>query len=212
MDLDDGAFDRELAALLLEQPRAVHQLALVDLPLALRRVEQRQRRQRVGAASSARPAALSGSGSGSGGSTASARPLDRRRRRRPRRGGLQRRGGGADHGGGARRLRRVFRRRSPQRARLGGRDLVGRDSSRPRPRAILASRLAVLAGALSRCFFSTSCRCLLAPALLAPARAARRAPRPSDRCSMLADAREQPAERELRRQDDRRGRAASGSG
>ena len=33
MDLDDRAFDRELAALLLEQPRAVHQLALVDLAL-----------------------------------------------------------------------------------------------------------------------------------------------------------------------------------
>ena len=47
MNLDDRAFDRELAALLLEQPRAVHQLALVDLALGLRRVEQRERRQRV---------------------------------------------------------------------------------------------------------------------------------------------------------------------
>ncbi len=47
MDLHDAAFDRELAALLLEQPRAVHQLALVDLALGLRRVEQRERRQRV---------------------------------------------------------------------------------------------------------------------------------------------------------------------
>ena len=47
MNLHDAAFDRELAALLLEQPRAVHQLALVDLALGLRRVEQRQRRQRV---------------------------------------------------------------------------------------------------------------------------------------------------------------------
>ena len=36
VDLDDRAFDRELAALLLEQPRAVHQLALVDLLLGLR--------------------------------------------------------------------------------------------------------------------------------------------------------------------------------
>ena len=32
MDLGDGAVDRELAALFFEQPRAVHQLALVDLP------------------------------------------------------------------------------------------------------------------------------------------------------------------------------------
>ena len=49
MDLHDRAFDRELAALLLEQPRAFHQLALVDLALDLGRVEQRQRRQRVAA-------------------------------------------------------------------------------------------------------------------------------------------------------------------
>ena len=37
VDLDDGALDRELAALLLEQPRAFHQLALVDLLFAPRR-------------------------------------------------------------------------------------------------------------------------------------------------------------------------------
>ena len=47
VNLHDAALDRELAALLLEQPRAVHQLALVDLALGLRRVEQRDRRQRV---------------------------------------------------------------------------------------------------------------------------------------------------------------------
>ena len=45
MDLHDGAFDRELAALLLEVPRAFHQLALVDLALGAGRIEQRQRRQ-----------------------------------------------------------------------------------------------------------------------------------------------------------------------
>ena len=46
MNLRDRAFDRELAALLFEQARAFHQLALVDLPLGLRRIEQRQRRNR----------------------------------------------------------------------------------------------------------------------------------------------------------------------
>ena len=38
MDLDDGAFDGELAALFFEQPRAFHQLALIDFPLILRLV------------------------------------------------------------------------------------------------------------------------------------------------------------------------------
>ena len=56
MDLDDRAFDRELAALLLEQARAVHQLALVDLALGFGRVEQRKRRQRVRPLLAARPA------------------------------------------------------------------------------------------------------------------------------------------------------------
>ena len=46
MDLRDLAFDGELAALLLELPRRVHQLALVDLALGLGGVEQRRRRQR----------------------------------------------------------------------------------------------------------------------------------------------------------------------
>ena len=46
MNLRDGAFDGELAAFLFEQARAFHQLALVDLPLGLRRIEQRQRRNR----------------------------------------------------------------------------------------------------------------------------------------------------------------------
>ena len=49
MDLHHRAFDRELAALLLEMPGGVHQLALVDLPFALRGIEQRGRRQHVGA-------------------------------------------------------------------------------------------------------------------------------------------------------------------
>ena len=43
------ALDGELAALVLEQPRAIHQLAFVDLALGLGRVEQRERRQRVAA-------------------------------------------------------------------------------------------------------------------------------------------------------------------
>ena len=47
MDLHDRAFDRELAALLFEQPRALHQLALVELPLRLGGVEQGERRQGV---------------------------------------------------------------------------------------------------------------------------------------------------------------------
>jgi len=51
MDLGDGAFDRELAALLLEVARRFHQLAFVDLVLGLRRIKQRDRRQRVRAES-----------------------------------------------------------------------------------------------------------------------------------------------------------------
>ncbi len=46
VNLCDRAFDGELAALLLEQARAFHQLAFVDLALGFRRVEQRQRRNR----------------------------------------------------------------------------------------------------------------------------------------------------------------------
>ena len=105
VDLHDRAFDRELAALLLEQPRPFHQLALVDLPLALRRVEQRQRRERVRP-----PLAL-------GRQLVRLGQRQRRGRRHRRlliagggvglrRGGLQRCRGGADHRGGARRLRR----------------------------------------------------------------------------------------------------------
>ena len=69
MNLDDRTFDREFAALLFEQPRAVHQLALVDLAFAARRVEQRERRQRIGAFACARPAAFQARASGSGGAT-----------------------------------------------------------------------------------------------------------------------------------------------
>ncbi len=47
MDLRDRPLDRELAAFLFQQARAVHQLALVDLALGLGRVEQRQRRQGI---------------------------------------------------------------------------------------------------------------------------------------------------------------------
>ena len=47
MDLDHRSFDRELAALFFQETRAVHQFALVDLALGLRRIEQRERRQRI---------------------------------------------------------------------------------------------------------------------------------------------------------------------
>ncbi len=65
VNLDHRALDRELVALLLEEAGGVHQLALVDLVLALRRVEQRERRQRVAVA--ALPIGVLASKSGSGG-------------------------------------------------------------------------------------------------------------------------------------------------
>ncbi len=46
MNLCDLSFDGELAALLGEQVRGFHQLALVDLAFRLGRIEQRRRRQR----------------------------------------------------------------------------------------------------------------------------------------------------------------------
>ncbi len=49
VDLHHRALDRELAALLLEVPGRVHQFALVHLALGLGRIEQRRRRQHVGA-------------------------------------------------------------------------------------------------------------------------------------------------------------------
>ena len=49
VDLHHVPLDRELAALLLELPGAVHELPLVDFLLRLGRVEQRERRLRVGA-------------------------------------------------------------------------------------------------------------------------------------------------------------------
>ena len=49
VDLHDRTFHRELAAFLFEQPRAVHQLTLVDLAFGPGRIEQSERWQRVGA-------------------------------------------------------------------------------------------------------------------------------------------------------------------
>ena len=49
MNLDNGAFDGEFAALVFEQARAVHQLALVDLDGAASGIEERNGRQGVGA-------------------------------------------------------------------------------------------------------------------------------------------------------------------
>ena len=54
LDLGDRALDGDLVALLLEQARTVHQLALVDLALGRARVEQRERRQHVVADASLR--------------------------------------------------------------------------------------------------------------------------------------------------------------
>ena len=84
MNLRDLSLDGELAALLLELPRRVHQLALVDLLLGLRGVEQRQRRQRERALAARRALIGSGSGSGSGGAIVRRRAScadDRRRGR-----------------------------------------------------------------------------------------------------------------------------------
>ena len=55
MNLRDLSFDGELAAFLLELPRGVHQLALVNLLLGLRGVEERQRGQRKRPLAARRP-------------------------------------------------------------------------------------------------------------------------------------------------------------
>ena len=129
MDLDDGALDGELAALLFEQPRGVHQLALVDLALVLRRVEQRDRRQRCSRPCAARPASspasASASGSGCGDRRWRARsnrraawparprgaPRPRRRRPRRHRVGARLRARGLERRGGVGGLGRDLRRR-----------------------------------------------------------------------------------------------------
>ena len=77
MDLDDRSFDRELAALFFEKPRAVHEFALVDFAFRFRRVEQRQRRERIGALFPLGRCAL-GIGQWQGRRHRRWRPLDRR--------------------------------------------------------------------------------------------------------------------------------------
>ena len=134
VDLHDRALDRELAALLLEVPRAVHQLALVDLALGPRRIEQRQRRQ----------------------GEAAELPLDRRarRRRRPRRpsgsGGVTTRARSRSRGGGCRLWPAPARRRG----RAGSRGLRVLSTGRS------ASSSSGFTPLFLACFAMTSCRCL----------------------------------------------------
>jgi hypothetical protein len=90
VNLRDLALHRELAALVLELPRGLHQLALVDLPLDLRRIQQRRRRQREGAVAAG--GGLDGRGVGERERRRHFRRLSRHdgRRRLQRRGGLRR--------------------------------------------------------------------------------------------------------------------------
>ena len=184
------ALDRELAAFLLEQPRAVHQLALVDLALGLRRVEQRERRQRVLALAA----------------------LGRRLGRRFRIGQRQRRAGMVTFGGfgGANDLgcrtaapsagaRRALRRPRPCGA-LGARQLR-------RLARLDGGGVARLAGAargepLLRVLGDDFAALFLAPPLLAPLRKVVDAAHGAG-CDRRDERGEEPAERELRRHDDR---------
>ena len=218
MDLHDAAFDRELAALLLEQPRAVHQLALVDLALGLRR-----RRAAPAAAACSRPCG--------------ARPAPSRRLRieRQRRGHVhlrrlrrRERLRVAECPGGRRGLRRVVvfdRLRAPER----GGDRVGEPllrrlrcaggGRRSRRRARLRDpRLGGGAGSAAGSAGDGTCAggsvlssCASRSRRGAAARAAAprairgtsRACAPPHRVDGVADRAEEAPERELRRHDDR---------
>ena len=186
MDLHDRAFDRELAALLLEQARAVHQLALVDLALGLRAhragtsggsVYAPMRRS---AGASSAPAAAAAACIGVRGGV-----FDDRRRRGGRRGRLV--VVAADSIAAAPAL---------QAARLGGL-LLGLAAAAAAPPFLLECFSHALRGAASR-----------AAALRATAGTRTSACSPSRRWPGRRRA-EQPAERELRREDHRERRSAS---
>ena len=198
VNLDDGAGDRELVALLLEQPGGVHQLALVDLLLALRRVEQRERRQREAVAAASRSASAPRVRA-AGGRRAdfSARLAarggrgDRRRRRRA-------------VGLGRRRPRPRLRRRAGGAA-AGRAASAGACGGRRRALGGLGLRGLHLVGVLRRVLLDDLPALLLAaPAPRAgPATAAERAGT-TRRRSPARSAEKQPAERELRGEDQRR--------
>ena len=202
VNLDDRSFDRELAALLLEQPRPFHQLALVDLALGLRRVEQRHRRERVRALL-ALGRHLLRLGQRQRRRRRHRQLLDRRRGSGLGRRRLERRGGRADHRGGA----RGFRRRllgdrlaaGRPRLRIGGARGHGderRVVDRPGRR-----------GAFLRLLFLEMLLQHLPALLLALLFVAAGADGAEQRRPLIDDHRadrgEQPAERELRREDER---------
>ncbi len=192
MDLHDRAFDRELAALLLEQPRAFHQLALVDLALDLGRVEQRQRRQRVAAHAALDRRARGG-----------VALAERQRRRRGAASRLARGDGRRVRGPARRRGRRgrdvvfvIGRRCDVSCLRLGARGARGRQGhlcglGRCGIGALLPGVLGNHLAALR-----------LLPALLAP-RAERSPPARAGAGAGLEGGRERSPERELRGQDHR---------
>ena len=196
MDLHDGPLDRELAALLFEQPRAVHQLALVDLALALGRVEQGKGgsvkapalaldRRLVGLRE--RKAGLHGH---------RRRPLDGRRRRRLGRCRLQRRGGRAHHGGGLRARGRRSVRRRRRHGRLGRR--------RPLQRRCLRAddhRFLRVVPVLPSCPGASS----------APPGAASPAPAPRRRCSQRVLHGREPVANQAGRRPRRAGRTRTAS-
>ena len=182
MDLDDRALDRELAALLLEQPRAIHQLALVDLPLGSR-----------------------ASSSASGGSVYS--PF---RRSAGARSARDRRAAAAAPTVPVRRLRAAdLAAGTPGRPR-SSRLVVAFARSASRGSSIAAAGFRAALGSLISgrfapffvCFAMTSCRCCSRRRSSRHSRNAlpRRAPWPP---RPLSHGAEQAAERELRRQDDR---------
>ena len=166
------------------------------------RIEQRQRRERVGPLLAlgrqpcpARAAAAA---------RASAPPLlDRRRGRGLGRRGLERGRGRADHRGGARGFRRRLL-RGVSRAAGRGFALAARAATATSAVSSVAPAAAApsFACCLSRCFFSTSWRCFSRcfSSRRARMRAEQRRPLVDDH---RADRGEQPAERELRRQDER---------
>ena len=194
VNLDDGAGDRELVALLLEQPRGVHQLALVDLPLGLRRVEQRERREREAVAASSRSASAaskSGGGGAAAGFSPRLAPAPARRSTAP---------AWARCGFGLRRPRprlRRGRRAPPDAAVQPAASRAPAGALRPwpaRPSRRPGSSPCASATISRRCFSRRRA------SRQSRTRRQRAGPRAGDRVN---GGREQPAERELRREDER---------